>query len=488
MKPRPGWAGRMALCGLALLSACGTVGPDYRRPEVEVPAAYKERPGWKLIAPQDEQDRGPWWAVYRDPVLDELERQVDVSNQNLKRAEAAFREARAALEAARAGLFPTLAASGSARRSGARGSAVQPSTVENNVGLSLGAAWEPDIWGKIRRTIEGAAANAQASAADLANARLSAQAALATDYFELRILDEQKRLLDTAIEAYAQTLQITQNQYAAGFIALADVITAETQLKTTQAQAINVGVLRAQLEHAIAVLTGRPPAEFAIMPAPLTVGVPDIPAGIPSTLLERNPAIAAAERAVAASNAQIGVALSAYYPDITLSASYGFASAAVGTLLHASNALWSLGAGVTETLFDAGARHARVAEAQAIYDQSVAAYRQTVLSAFEQVENQLAALRILAQESVVRDDATRLARQAVQLTINEYQAGTVPYTSVVTAQTTELANEQAALTVRQNRLVASVALIEALGGGWNVSQLPASEQMQAEPRALSQHD
>ncbi|WP_420997858.1 efflux transporter outer membrane subunit [Cupriavidus sp. 30B13] len=477
MKPAR-MAGAMALLGSALLSACAAVGPDYVRPATEVPVAYKEQQGWKLIAPQDTHDRGPWWSVYHDPVLDGLEQQVEVSNQNLKAAEAAFRQARAAVEAARAAFFPTVSASAGATRSGmANGTSpgqqgnVAP-TVQNSYNLGLGASWEPDIWGKIRRTVESSAANAQVSAADLANARLSAQAALATDYFELRVEDELKRLLDDTAAAFAKTLAITQNQYEAGFAAQADVITAQTQLQTTQAQAIGVGVTRAQLEHAIAVLTGKPPAEFSLAPAPLTMEVPAIPAGLPSTLLERNPAIAAAERAVAASNAQIGVALSAYYPDITLSASFGFAATALGSLLQASNSLWSLGPSVTQTLFDGGARRAQVDEARAAYDQSVANYRQAVLSAFQQVEDQLAALRILEQQLDAQNQAVRLAQRAVQLTINQYQAGTVPYTSVVTAQATALADEQAALTIRENRLVASVALIEALGGGWNVAQLP----------------
>lgn len=490
----PAWT---ALCA-GLLAACSAVGPDYHRPAVETPRAFKEQPGWKPIQPQDANARGPWWQVYHDPVLDGLERQVEVSNQNLKAAEAAFRQARAAVEEARAGLFPTLTATGGAQRSGAgagstntgnagtgtvnaaTGSVVTPAVVTpgtsstaNRYDASLGASWEPDVWGKIRRTVEASAATAQASAADLANARLSAQATLATDYFELRAQDEQKRLLDQTIAGYEKTLEITRNQYQVGYAALADVVTAETTLRGAQADAIQLGVLRAQLEHAIAVLTGRPPAEFSIAATTQAVAVPEIPAGLPSTLLERNPSVAAAEQAVIAANAQIGVNLSAYYPDITLSASYGFASAAVGDLLHASSALWSVGAEFSQLLFDGGARRARVEEARAAYDQNVAMYRQAVLTAFQQVEDQMATLRILAQEAGARQRAVTLAQQAVTLTTNEYQAGTVPYTSVVSAQATALGDEENALTVRENRLVASVALIEALGGGWSTAQLPA---------------
>ncbi|TFW30537.1 efflux transporter outer membrane subunit [Massilia horti] len=472
-------AGMAVLCA-GLLSACVTVGPDYKRPAVEVPAAYKERPGWKHIQPQDTNDRGPWWSVYHDPVLDQLMRQVDVSNQNLKAAEAAFRQARAAVEAARAGLFPTLSAGAGAQRNGSEAhNPASPSQVRNSYDVTVGANWELDVWGRIRRTVEASVANAQVSAADLANARLSAQATLASSYFQLRTQDEIKRLLDQTIAAYTRTLQITQNQYAAGTVARADVVTAETQLKTTQAQAIHLDVLRTQLEHAIAVLTGRPPAEFSIaaLPLPLTVQVPEIPTGLPSKLLERNPSIAAAEYSIIAANAQIGVALAAYYPSVTLSASYGFASATVGTLLHADSALWSLGASVAQILFDAGLRRAQVEQAQAIYEQNVAIYRQTVLTTFQQVEDQLAALRILAQEAAVQQEAVRLSQQAVVLTINEYKAGTVPYTSVVTAQAIELSDEQAALTVRGSQLIATVTLIEALGGGWHAGQLPSAAQL-----------
>lgn len=474
-------AARVPLLALMLLAGCAAVGPDYHRPSAPVPALYKEQPGWKAIAPQDLADRGAWWQAYRDPLLDSLEHDVDVSNQNLKAAEAAYRQARAAVEAAQAGFYPTLSANAAATRSGtvvtpAVSSGASPA-VQNAVSVGLGATWEPDLWGKVRRTVEGATASAQVSAADLANARLSAQATLATDYFELRAEDELKGLLDRTVAAYGRTLEITRNQYQAGFAAQTDVITAQTQLQATQAQAIGVGVARAQLEHAIAVLTGRPPADFSVPPAALDTQVPEIPAGLPSSLLERNPAIAAAERAVAASNAAIGVALSAYYPNITLSASYGFAATAVASLLHASNSLWSLGPQVLQTLFDAGARRAQVEEARAAYELSVANYRQVVLTTFQQVEDQLAALRILDQQLAAQQQAVALARRAVVLTMHSYEAGAVPFTSVVTAQATELADEQAALTLRENRLVASVALFEALGGGWSAADLPSARQI-----------
>ncbi len=466
----------------ALLAAC-SVGPDYHRPSAPVPATYKE--GWKTGEPQDMTDRGAWWAIYKDPVLDELERQVDISNQNLKAAEAAYRQARAVVAQAQSGYFPTISVAASATRSGqGRGSAASGLTSPSGVtrlsrgtqtqyDLTADATWSLDLWGRIRRTVEGDVANAQASAADLASARLSAQATLAIDYFDLRANDELKRLLDAAVVAFTQSLQITRNQYAVGVAGQADVVTAETQLETTRAQSIAVGVQRAQFEHAIAVLTGKPPAEFAIAATPMPSNIPVAPTDLPSTLLERRPDIAAAERLMAAANAQIGAAEAAYYPDLTLSASYGFTNTSLDTLLRASNALWSVAPTLTETVFNGGLRGAQVDQARAIYDQNVATYRQTVLAGFQQVEDQLATLRILAQQAEVEANAVRLAREAERLTLNQYKAGTVAYTAVITAQTQALNNEQTELTILQNRLAASVTLIQALGGGWAATQLPS---------------
>ncbi len=465
-----------AIAGTAFLSAC-MVGPDYKRPPAIVPAAYKEQDGWKPGEPRDAVNRGPWWSIYNDPVLDELEKQIDISNQNLKASEAAFREARAVVQVAQTALFPTVTLNASAQRSGTgggRGSA----TARTLYSVALDGSWDLDVWGRIRRVIESDVASAQVSAADLASARLSAQAALATAYFDLRVEDELKRLLDDTAAAFTRSLQITQNQYAAGTVGRSDVVQAETLLRSTQAQAINVGVARAQFEHAIAILIGKPPAEVSIPPVPLAVEVPEIPAGVPSALLERRPDIAAAERQMAAANAQIGVAIAAYFPDITLSASYGYSGAVLGTLIQSSNSFWSVGPQLAETVFDAGARGAVVDQTRAIYDQDVALYRQTVLTGFQQVEDNLAALRILAQQAEVQAETVKLAQEATRLTLNQYKAGTVAYTTVITAQTTELSNEETALTIRQNRLTASVALIQALGGGWDTSQLPTREQVE----------
>jgi NodT family efflux transporter outer membrane factor (OMF) lipoprotein len=488
---------RKLATALVLLSVAGcTVGPDYRRPAAIVAASYKEaaaKPpadGWKLGEPRDAIDRGAWWSVYRDPQLDELERQVEISNQNLKASEAAYRAAGALVAEARAGFFPTLGLGSSATRSGGGGS-TGGSTGTTRGGsrgaqtiydLTATASWAPDLWGRIRRTVESDVANAQASAADLALAKLSAQSALATDYLQLRIADELKRLLDSAATAFSRSLDITRNQYNSGVAARADVAQAQTQLDTTLAQAINVGVARAQFEHAIAVLIGKPPAELTIAPLPaaLATAVPNIPTGLPSALLERRPDIAAAERQMAAANAQIGVAISAYYPDLSLSASYGYAATSVDLLLRASNSAWSVGAQLAETVFEGGLRGAEVDFARAAYDQNVATYRQTVLTAFQQVEDQLSTLRILQDQAVAEDKAVASARLAEQLVLNQYRAGTVPYTSVITAQTAALSNEETALTIMQNRLTASVALIQALGGGWDSSQLPDRARIEAD--------
>jgi NodT family efflux transporter outer membrane factor (OMF) lipoprotein len=333
------------------------------------------------------------------------------------------------------------------------------------------ASWDIDIWGKIRRTIESDAANAQASEADLAAARLSAQAALATDYIALRVADEQRQLLDKTVDGYKRSLEITENQYHVGVVAKADVITAQTQLGGAQSQQIAIGVTRATLEHAIAVLVGKAPADFSLPPAALGTIVPVIPAGVPSSLLERRPDVAAAERRMASANAQVGVAIAAYFPDLTLSGTYGFASNVVSGLVHASNNFWSVGGALNETLLDFGARPAQVRQARAAYDATVANYRQTVLTAFQQVEDELATLRILEQQVAVQEETVKSADLSVQLTLNQYRAGTVAYTAVVTAQAIALGDAQTLLTIRQNRLVASVALIQALGGGWDAASI-----------------
>ncbi len=480
---------------LVALNAACTVGPDYQRAPAAVPDKYKWD-GWKTAEPRDAIGRGDWWAIYQDPALDALERQIEVSNQTLKAAEAAYRQARAVVAEGRAGFFPTISVAAAGTRSGngdggrGTGTAVAGTSAisagrggggsTSSIDLTADASWSVDLWGKIRRTVESDVASAQASAADLANARLSAQSQLASLYFELRANDQQKRLLDAAVEAFAQSLQITRNQYAVGVAAPTDVVTAQTQLEQTRAQAIAVGVQRAQFEHAIATLVGKPASDFALAPAPLTMSVPTVPAGVPTALLERRPDIAAAERLMASTNAQIGVAQSAYYPDLTLSASYGFASSALSKLIRASNSFWSLGPQLVETVFNGWLTAAQVAAARAAYEQSVANYRQTVLTGFQQVEDELAALTILAQQAEVQANTVRLAREAERLTLNQYQAGTVAYTAVITAQTTRLNNEETELSILQSRLVASVALVQALGGGWAAADLPSSDQVKAD--------
>jgi NodT family efflux transporter outer membrane factor (OMF) lipoprotein len=470
---------------LVVLPAGCVVGPNYHRPSAPVPTQFTAAEGWKPAEPSEPASGTDWWTAYSDPVLDGLEQQIDVSNQTLKQAEAAWRQAVAAAQEAGAGLYPTLDISADALRSHAAGGAVTTATgsplggsTPRSVGpksfsLAASASWELDIWGKIRRTIESDVAIATASDADLAAARLSAQAALATDYVQLRVIDEEKHLYDETVQSYERSLQITQNQYNAGVVAKSDVITAQAQLQGTQSQQIALGVLRAQLAHAIAVLIGNPPAEFSVAEAPLGAAIPVAPTGVPSSLLERRPDIAAAERQMAAANAQIGVAIAAYFPDLTLSAADGFSGAALGGLLKTANNAWSLGGAITGTLFDFGARKYQVQGARAAYDQTVAAYRQTVLTAFQQVEDELAALRILEQQYAVAEQTLQSADEAARLTLNEYKAGTVAYTSVVTAQVTALNAALSLASIREGRLVASISLIQALGGGWSVQRLSA---------------
>jgi len=475
------WA--VVLAMLPALAAC-EVGPDYQRPPAETPVAYKEVPeGWKVAQPADSISRGTWWEIYSDPVLDGLERQVAVSNQNLKAFEAAFRQASAIIREARSEYFPTVDGSASVTRSQTGGNTAtgntgggggQPKTRYEVQGAV--SNWEIDLWGRISRLVEGDLATAQATAGDLASARLSAQAQLATAYFQLRVSDALKRLFDSEVEAFARSLQITQNRYRAGTAARVDVVQAQAQLDSTRAQAVAVGVQRAQFEHAIAVLIGKPPAEFAIAPTTTVFTTPMVPVELPSALLERRPDIAAAERRIAAANAQIGVAIAGYYPDLTFSASYGYNSSRLASFAGPSTRFWTLGPNLAQTFFDGGLRRAQVDVARAAYDQAAANYRQTVLTAFQQIEDNLAALRILEQQAAVQADAVRSAREAERLTLNQYLAGIVSYTNVITAQTVALNNEQTELSILQSRMVASVVLIQALGGGWNANELPEHGQ------------
>jgi NodT family efflux transporter outer membrane factor (OMF) lipoprotein len=467
------------VCGAALATACA-VGPDYHRPPVDAAANFKEAGDWKPSEPNDVLSRGPWWKIFNDDVLDGLEAQIDISNQNVKAAEAAFEQSRALVAQARAGFWPTIAASFGAQRQGgsveginAAGTPTTISRTQNTFNAGVSANWDIDIWGRIRRNTESNVASAQASSAALAAARLSAQAELATDYFELRAQDQLQKLLDDTVEAETLSLHITESRYKFGVAARADVVTAETQLLSSQAQQVNAKIQRAILEHAVAVLVGKQPAEFSLASSAMRSDVPTVPAGVPSTLLERRPDVAEAERKMAAANAQIGVAKAGYFPDLTLSGSDGYSSNMFSHLIQKSNRVWAVGPALAETLFDGGLVRAQVRGARAAYEGTVDAYRQTVLSSFQQVEDEIVTLRVLEQEGVIEDETVKKAREAEALTLNQYKAGTVPYSSVITAQTTRLSAEETALQVLSTRLQASVALIEALGGGWDASRATA---------------
>jgi NodT family efflux transporter outer membrane factor (OMF) lipoprotein len=459
-----------------LLAACA-VGPDYERPAAAAPAAYKENAppendapaGWKAAEPQEDLAKGDWWRIFDDAGLDALEAELGIANQNIRLAEAQYRQARAQANAARAAFFPSLATNLDISRGRAAGS--NPGgAVQTSRSLSLDASWEADVWGRVRRSVEAGEASAAASAADLENIRLSAQAELAQDYFLLQINAAEKRLLEATVAAYAKTLELTQNLYAAGVGSAADVAQAETQLKTARAQAIDLDVQRAQLEHAIATLIGKPPAALVLPPATRLAELPAIPVGLPSQLLERRPDIAAAERRVAAANAQIGVARAAFFPTLMLSAQGGFMSNAASDWLTAPQRFWSLGPALAQSLFDGGLRRAQSEAAEAAYDATVASYRQTVLAGFQEVEDNLAALRILEHEAAAQNDAVQAARKSVALTTNQYQAGIVSYLNVMSAETVALNNERTALTLHGRRLAAAVVLVRALGGGWRATQ------------------
>ena len=465
MKRRPRPTLRLLALTLAIALAGGcTVGPDYVRPSAAEPASFKELAGWLPAQPQDRETRGKWWEIFGDAQLDTLAEQVIAANQNLKVAEAQYRQAQALAAQARSGLFPLVTSSASVQRSRLPGS---PSSTSTQHTLSFDASWEPDLWGRVRRTVESGDASVAASAADLESARLSLIASLAQNYFQLRAADTQQQLLDETVVAYTRALELVRNRYKAGVASKADVAQAETQLKTTQAAGIDVGVGRAQLEHAIAVLAGKAPSEWTIEPARLTSNVPIVPAGLPSELLQRRPDIAAAERRVAAANAQIGVAKAAFFPSLTLSASAGFQSSSFANWLSAPSRFWALGPALAQTLFDAGLRRAQTDQAIAAYDQAVASYRQTVLNSFQEIEDNLAALRLLQQEAAIQDEAVKSAQESVTLLTNQYKAGTVSYADVVTVQAAALANQRSAVDIRNRQLVAAVILIRALGGSWD---------------------
>jgi NodT family efflux transporter outer membrane factor (OMF) lipoprotein len=470
------------------LGACALVGPTYVRETAVVSKTYKESKGWKVAAPGDAFERDAWWSIYEDPRLDFLVRQVEISNQTVKAAAANYEQARAIIRKSQASLFPTLGISAGITRmragpqsaGGLSGPPIYTTTTSYNPQVS--GSWSPDVWGKIRRQIESDAAVAQASAADLANAKLAAQAMLVTAYFNLSATDSLRALLDRTVSEYRNTLKIMRNQVAVGTISRLDTAAIETQLLNAEAQAINTEVQRSQLEHAIAVLMGHPPADLTITVRSLPQQIPDIPVTVPSLLLERRPDVAAAERQMQEQNALIGVAAAAYYPNINLGGTIGLSAALP---LNAADLAWSLGASAAETLFDGGSRSADVAAARAAYRQSVANYRQTVLIAFQQVEDQLSAIRILKRQVEVADGAVNVARRSRENFLNQYRLGVVDLTTVIVAQSTLLESEQAALATRQSLFVASASLIEALGGGWDASQLPTKKELAEGFSALS---
>jgi NodT family efflux transporter outer membrane factor (OMF) lipoprotein len=448
---------------LSVLTGCA-VGPTYKVPTSAASPVYKEAAGFVVAAPADTLEKGPWWELFGDPVLNDLAASVEVSNQNVALAVANYAQARALVAQQRAALFPTVSLTGSAERAGSKSGA---GSNNNDYTLNIGGTWEPDIWGRLRAGVTGARASAEASAADLAAARLSAQGEVAADYFQLRELDAELDILTTTIAAYERSRLITSNRFQAGIAAKSDVLQAETTLYNAKDNQLGLVLQRAQLEHAIAVLVGKTPATFSIAVAPWTQTVPDVPTGVPSTLLQRRPDIAAAERRVAYANEQIGIARAAYYPDVSLTAAYGTAGTAVGDLFKASAAAWSLGLSAAQTIFNGGATRAAVEGAEAAQQAAVASYRQTVLSAFADVENQLASTRVLVQQQAVRKQASDAADQVEAQLVNRYKAGQVSYTDVVTAQATALSARQSLVQAQASRQATAVALIQSLGGGWH---------------------
>ncbi len=477
------WRARQAfwwevLIALAALQLGGcAVGPNYRTPAVDTPTAYKESAGWKPAQPNDQNLGGNWWTIFQDPQLDALELQVNVSNQNLKAAEAQYEHARAVLRYYRADYYPTVTAGPSASRTRVSNNAPPPGlksegVTYNDFVLPVDFSYQADVWGRVRRTVESYREQAQASAADLATVNLSMHADLAIDYFQARSLDAQEQLLNTTVAQYQQAFELNLNRFQGGLSSDVEVQQARTQLETTRAQAIDIGVLRAQYEHAVAILIGKPPAEFSLPPLPLTTPPPPVPVSVPSDLLERRPDIAGAERRVAAANEQIGVAKSAYYPVINLGGSGGFESTDIATLFTGPSGLWSVGASALGTIFDVGRRRAFTDEARTAYDFQVATYRESVLTGFQQVEDNLAALRILDSEATVQDQAVAAAQSSLNLSISRYQGGVTSYLEVTIAQSAALSDEVTAVNILGRRMANTVLLIQALGGGWDRSGLP----------------
>jgi len=478
----------ISLLFIFIFSGCA-VGPDYVRPAVDTPTHYKETPkGWKKAEPRDRISRGEWWKIFNDHELNSLENQLNAANQSIAVAAAQYTQARALVDEARAAYFPILSTSATLIRqrqvngstsfvstsaggtssagSAATGNTGSFSNVFTNHVLIFDASWEPDLWGSVRRSVEAGTAGAQASAAQLASVRLLSQATLAQDYFQIRALDRDQKILDDTVYEYQQALQLTQHRYASGVAARSDVIQAQTQLDTARAQAINNKINRAQFEHAAAVLIGEPASTFSILPKPLTAKPPRIPVGVPSELLERRPDVAQAERTAAQANAQIGVAIAAYFPSLTLNATGSVQNRGYSNWFSIPGLSWTLGPQLAETIFDGGLRRATTAAARANYAAMAASYRQTVLTAFQDVEDNLASVRILAQQSIAQENAARHARYALKLMLNQYKAGTVAYSDVITAQTTAFTAEKNAADVMGQRMTATVGLIKALGGCW----------------------
>ena len=470
-------AGTICVLGMLVLAGC-TVGPNYKRPAAEVPPAYKEVGDWKTAQPNDQNLSGNWWEIFQDSQLNALEAEVNVSNQNLKAAEAQYTQARAALRYQRADYYPTVAVAPSATRNSFSGNR-QPHSAQfsgvtfTDLQIPFELSYQVDLWGRVRRTVESYRDQAQASAADLAAVNLSMHAQLALDYFQARTLDAEEQLLNSTVKQYEQALELIENRFAGGLASDLEVQQARTQLETTRAQAIDVGVARAQFEHAVAVLVGKPPASFSLAPLPLTAPPPPIPVGLPSDLLERRPDIAASERLMASANAQIGVAKAAYYPLVNLAAAGGFESGSITTLISGPSVLWSAGPSALFTIFDVGRRRAASDQAIAAYNQTVANYRQTVLTGFQQVEDNVAALRILEHEAQVQDKAVAAAQKYLELADTRYKGGVTSYLEVTTAQSAALSDEVTAVNILGRRMVNAVTLVQALGGGWDRASLPA---------------
>ncbi|ATA18367.1 NodT family efflux transporter outer membrane factor (OMF) lipoprotein [Gibbsiella quercinecans] len=455
-----------------VLSGCA-VGPDYQRPApTSVPLQYKEAKGWQQAKPQDQANKGEWWAVYHDATLSSLLGQVSISNQNVAQYEAQYRQAKALAAESRSDLFPTLSGTGSGTRSGSKASSsASQRSVSNSFSAEASASWELDLWGKLRRTLEENKASAQASQAELANITLSAQSELAQDYFQLRIMDQQIALYQQSVQAYERYLQVINNKYQAGAESRSTLAQAQLQLESARASALDYVWQRAQLEHAIALLIGKTPAEFSLAAAPLSATMPAIPHALPSELLQRRPDIAYAERNVAAANAAVGVAIAGYYPDLTLSASGGFTSSALHNLISLPNRVWSLGPELSGTLLDFGATSAKVEQARAAYDASVASYRQAVLQGFTEVENYLVQLNTLQDELAAQQRAATAAQDSARVTRNQYEAGMIDYLDVATTENASLSQQQSLLSLQSTQWVASVELIAALGGGWDAKTL-----------------